>query len=205
MEGILNKIFMTYSDGLYDPLTNSYAPINPIILADPLVSESLVFDTNRRTIYAQGLEFGGQASNIQYRTTDEKIYLSGNTENGIGTGYAYIGSTTYIQNKTLYTDVSYVTQSYVSGVNGLTYFNNAGGFVAGMLNVDGSARIMNNLTVTNTMTSTTGNITNLNANVANITETLRVTSGNEYLGSGTGSQCHLQYDNNEECINFIFD
>lgn len=204
MDSIINKIFITYSDGQYNALTQSYEPINPIILQDPRVSESLIFDTNRRTIYAQGLEFGNKAHNIQFRTTDGKIYLMGSNSIDANTGYAYINNTTYVEGNSLYTDVSYVTQSYV-GENSLTYFNPTGGFVSGKLTVTGHATVTNSLTVSNTVTATTANLTNMNTTYANVTERLRVSSGNEYLGSGPGAQCHLQYDNNEECINFIFD
>jgi hypothetical protein len=371
MEGIINKIFITYSDGQYNALTRTYDPINPIILVDPLISESLVFDTNRRTIYAQGLEFGnsktfaymnsgkglvgtdickntayyitgitqdidgsitytysysyslfsnlpslfsheiisgqnenhndfynqfngykvlsidneplgivhaieprygnyvmtgswldpkdgtlctayydasvtsgtaesntvltnivgkkvitgitqssyGQISytytylnsinndeNVKFeKYTNGNIYIGGTTSaNGNIIGYEFIDGTTYINNKQFYTDVSYVTQSYV-GENNLTYFNPTGGFVSGKLTVTGHTTVTNNLTVSNTITATTANLTNMNTTYANVTERLRVSSGNEYLGSGPGAQCHLQYDNNEECINFIFD
>lgn len=54
----IEHIFMTYDGGAYNPSKLSYDPIAQEILDDPRVSNSLIFDKNRRTIYAQGLEYG---------------------------------------------------------------------------------------------------------------------------------------------------
>jgi len=34
---------------------------------------------------------------------------------------------------------------------------------------------------------------------------VRIRGNNEYIGTGSGSQCHIQYDNTNKCLNFIFD
>ena len=50
--------FITYREGSYNEVTRTYDPIDQIILEDPRVKDSMIFDTNRRTIYVQGYEFG---------------------------------------------------------------------------------------------------------------------------------------------------
>ena len=52
----LDHVFMTYTDGVYNEATRTYDPVDPIILS--YTKDSLLFDTKRRTIYAQGIEFG---------------------------------------------------------------------------------------------------------------------------------------------------
>ena len=34
---------------------------------------------------------------------------------------------------------------------------------------------------------------------------VRIRGNNEYIGTGSGSQCHMQYDDTNKCLNFIFD
>lgn len=34
---------------------------------------------------------------------------------------------------------------------------------------------------------------------------IRINSGTEYFGTASGSQCHVQYDDTNKCLNFIFD
>lgn len=52
----LDHVFITYNDGVYNETTRTYDPINSSFLE--LTKDSLLFDTKRHTIFAQGIEFG---------------------------------------------------------------------------------------------------------------------------------------------------
>lgn len=106
------KLFITYREAPFNYKTKTYDPIDPIILQDPRVSDSIIFDTNRRTIYAQGYEFGNSltfaymdkgtglvGNDISKRTT---YYITGITQNIDGSiTYSYSYSyTTHNTSKT---------------------------------------------------------------------------------------------------------
>ena len=60
----INKhLYLAYSQNERDDTNDSYFPIDSELLSaineDPRVSDSLIFDLNRKTIYAKGNEFGG--------------------------------------------------------------------------------------------------------------------------------------------------
>lgn len=59
----LKHLFLTYSDNEYNSANDSYYMMDSELLEaipyDGRISNSLIFDTNRRTIYAKGMEFGG--------------------------------------------------------------------------------------------------------------------------------------------------
>ena len=60
---LLKHLYLTYSDNVYNENNDSFYAIDSALLQalsnDERVSNSLIFDTNRKTIYAKGMEFGG--------------------------------------------------------------------------------------------------------------------------------------------------
>ena len=98
------------------------------------------------------------------------------------------------------------------------------GNLSGTLSVTGTSTLTGNVTASGNL-SVGGNITDsgdltVNGNTtlgnattdtvtisgpATIGTTLRVSGNDEYIGTGTGAQCHIQYDNTNKCVKFIFD
>ena len=85
-------LYLAYSENQYDPINDSYYPISPELLEaiknDQRVSNSLVFDMNRQTIYAKGKEFGGL--NAVFEKVNEGKYDMANPANLIMTEAYFI-------------------------------------------------------------------------------------------------------------------
>jgi hypothetical protein len=129
------KLFITYREGSYNPITRTYDPIDPIILQDPRVANAIIFDTNRRTIYAQGYEFGNGVtfsymdSGTQtrgYNVLLENTYHINGIVQDVDGSISYSYSWSYMKTKLDQGTVdnlagAYITSAYINKNGELTY------------------------------------------------------------------------------------
>lgn len=109
----MKSILITYDSGSYNPITRTYDPIDPLILTDNRVKDSIIFDTNRRTIYAQGLEYGNSKT---FPYTYQGTGLIGN-DISRNAAYYITGITQDIDGSITYTySYSYITFATNTGI-----------------------------------------------------------------------------------------
>ena len=115
---LLDHVFITYNDGVYNENTKTYDQIDPRILA--YTKDSLLFDTKRHTIYAQGIEFG-YSYTFQYVNSGVGIV---GTDISKGASYYITGIEQNIDGSISYSySYSYITFGLSDGI----LDNNSGG------------------------------------------------------------------------------
>lgn len=136
-------LYIAYSANAYDSVNCSYYPMSQELLdaikQDKRVSDSLIFDMNRQTIYAQGKEFGGlnavfpitktgtaQSNNYASNViTNNTYFISGITQDQYGR-ISYTYSFAYLNLEVWHgAEISfsptYITSLYVNQEGKLTY------------------------------------------------------------------------------------
>lgn len=76
-----------------------------------------------------------------------------------------------------------------------------------LLNISGTQLVFRNNETERMRLNSSGNLgigTSSPSEKLHVNGNIRIT-GDEYIGTGSGSQCHMQYDNTNKCLNFIFD
>lgn len=121
---LLDHVFITYSDGSYNETTRTYDPVDPLILA--YTKDSLLFDTKRHTIYAQGIEFG---YSYTFPYVNSGVGITG-TDISKGVSYYIIGIEQRIDGSISYSySYSYITFGLSDGI----LDNDSGGaYIIGM-------------------------------------------------------------------------
>ena len=121
---LLDHVFITYNDGVYNENTKTYDQIDPRILA--YTKDSLLFDTKRHTIYAQGIEFG---YSYTFPYVNSGVGITG-TDISKGVAYYITGIEQNIDGSISYSySYSYITFGLSDGV----LDNNTGGsYITGM-------------------------------------------------------------------------
>ena len=77
-----------------------------------------------------------------------------------------------------------------------------------LLNISGTQLVFRNNETEKMRLNASGNLgigTSSPAEKLDVNGNVRIRGNNEYIGTGSGSQCHMQYDDTNKCLNFIFD
>ena len=128
---------------------------------------------------------------VDFDTVSTKIYLGGKKDRSTTPSHTYIDGTTYIIDKQLYSDVSYVAQAYFNGssyINGnrtwfakQTYFNDGSYFNSARLYVNKVAYFDSNAYITHEHTKIQGTQTVISSGK------LYLNPNSTYIGTSEGT------------------